>query len=172
MRGLLAGLIVLVVVAAGYGRQNAAPAEPAAVAVGELPAELPRGSGPRLIVPEELRFHGEIAEGELIRFRIRIAIGGDETLELREIQPGCLCTRVHSDPPTLAPDQRGDITLIFDSAWDGPGTHGEAINFVTNDPRYGETRPPLAADRWVFFDVTPAPETSVPPPANAGSTRR
>lgn len=169
MRRLLAGCGVLIVLVSGCGRGGAPPPEPPAAAVGELPADLPRGAGPRLIVPEELRFRGNIAEGELIRFRIPIANGGDETLELRDIQPGCLCTRVHSYPPTLAPGQRGDVTLIFDSAWDGPGAHGEAINFITNDPRYGETRPPLAADRWVFFDVTGATGTSVPP-ADAGST--
>lgn len=112
------------------------------------------------MVPTDLHYHGTLPDDVTIQFAIPIANAGSAPLELHDVQPGCLCTRVESYPATLAPGDRSEIRFRFDTSWDGPGLHGEAINFVTNDPHYGTTRPPLQADRWVFFQVGPTSPSS------------
>lgn len=128
--------------------------------VGILPTTLPHREGPALVVPKELRYPGTLPDNTTVQFAIPIANGGSERLELHDVQPGCMCTRVESYPKELAPADRGEIRFRFDTSWDGPGLHGEAINFITNDPQFGEKRPPLQGDRWVFFQVEPARTTS------------
>ena len=151
-RSRIAALTLAFAVASAACSHTSPPTAPAAI--GSLPEQLPRGRGPRLVVPKELRLARQVPEAMYL-FEVPVANGGDRSLDIREVRTGCLCTGVRSYPRRLRPGERGMVAFRFDSSWDGPGEHGDAIDFVTNDPAYGDTRLPMAHDRWVFFTVGP-----------------
>lgn len=154
-------LLAFVVLALVAGRTQGADSRDAdainAGTIGSLPVHLAsHATGARLVVPNELRFNRPVPDNAIVTFAVPIANTGDRTLRLHEIRTGCLCTRVDRYPRTVAPGSRAKVEFRFDSSWDGPGEHGEAIDFVTNDPRFGTTRPLFAHDRWVTFTVIAA----------------
>ena len=163
----LVGLLALAVVLAGCGLTLGGA--PASLAAHPPPMDLgliqgsPRptdrsGVGPRLRLPRiPLEIPGQLPLGTVVRFVFPITNDGDEPLIVRASQPGCGCTQATIASAPIAPGQQALVQVTFDTTWDGPGSHWEAINFVTNDPAFGETRPPLHADLWFAVDVSEAP---------------
>lgn len=135
------------------------PASAAAVELGAIEGS-PRppdrtAHGPRLGLPSTpLEIPGQLTLGALVRFAFRISNDGDEALVVRAIRPGCGCTEASISSAPIEPGQSALVQVAFDTTWDGPGSHWEALNFVTNDPAFGETRPPLHVDLWFATEVS------------------
>lgn len=112
------------------------------------------GAGPHLRLPlTPLEIASPLRLGDVVRFAFPISNDGDTPLIVREVQPGCGCTQAAVSPAPIGPGQKALVEVTFDTSWDGPGQHWEALNFVTNDPAFGETRPPLHADLWFAVEV-------------------
>ncbi len=162
----LTGLLTLALGLAGCGAMAGAPAS---IAPSPPPIELgliqgsPRpmdriGAGPRLRLPQTpLEIPGPLPLGALARFAFSISNDGNQPLIVRAIRTGCGCTEARVSAAPIGPGQDAFVEVTFNTTWDGPGSHWEALSFVTNDPAFGETRPPLHADLWFAVDVSEAP---------------
>ncbi len=114
-------------------------------------------AGPQLVLPSTpLDLPGQLLLGSVVRFSFAISNVGAAPLVVSAVEPGCGCTRAEVAPHELLPGEAGLVNVTFDTNWDGPGPHWEALNFVTNDPQFGATRPPLHADLWFTVDVVDA----------------
>jgi hypothetical protein len=66
-----------------------------------------------------------------------------------------VCTKASARSRRLSPGQRSLVDVTFLTTVDGPGRHGEVIDFTTNDPVSGR-EPPILPELSFFVTVEPS----------------
>ena len=147
---------------AAPGTTDSPAASPQLIDLGVLQGVTPThnsGTGPRLALPPgPLAVPGQpFPLGAVVQFAFPIANDGTEPLTVSAIQANCECIRATIQSAPIAPGQSALVHIEFETVVDGPGADWETLTFVTNDPGYGATRPPLQADLRFAMSVIRAP---------------
>ena len=107
----------------------------------------PAASGPKIQFAGTVFDFGKVTSGEAVRHDFVFTNIGTDTLEIKEVRPGCGCTTAGNWDKRVEPGKTGAIPLQFNSAGFG-GT-------VTKSADYGASNPtatfhcPRADSEWV-----------------------
>lgn len=107
----------------------------------EAPGEPTNASPPPIIRFDQNEFHaGEAKPGTTISHDFAIYNDGESDLIIHDVVPGCGCS-VATFPKTLAPGEKGVITLMVDlySEWAGREVNKMAV-VLSNDPAAPHTK--------------------------------
>lgn len=140
---LLITLLSLVLVACGGA---GAAVEPPAAGV---PASAPAAGNPRVSLETDLLELGDLPNGVVAEREVAVANTGNAPLVVESVTTSCGCTSAVLEPMTLAPGERGNLRISFDSGAHGPDLRGELLRRViltTNDPAQPEAIVELKAN--------------------------
>jgi len=111
-------------------------------------------AGPRVQFAVTVFDFGKVTSGEVVRHDFVFTNIGTETLEIKEVRPGCGCTTAGNWDKQVEPGKTGAIPLQFNSAgFGGPVTKSASV--ICNDPGTTNVILQLAGIVWKPINATP-----------------
>lgn len=101
---------------AGAQEQTTTPPQPVSV---EIPTPPP--IGPKIQFANPIYDFGKVKAGDLVKYTYYFTNVGDQTLELKGVQPSCGCTTAGDWSKSVEPGQIGKVPIQFNSgSYNGP----------------------------------------------------
>ncbi|HWD19561.1 MAG TPA: DUF1573 domain-containing protein [Verrucomicrobiae bacterium] len=111
-------------------------------------------AGPKIIFDSQNYEFGKVTQGAFIRHDFVVSNGGNATLNITDVHPGCGCTTAGTWPHELAPGQSGIIPIQINSQ-NLSGKIRKSVTVSSNDKR-NPTMLELGGEVIKPVDITPA----------------
>jgi hypothetical protein len=111
--------------------------------------------GPRVQFAGTVFDYGKVESGELVKHDFIFTNTGNQTLEIREVRPGCGCTTAGSWDKLVEPGRTGKIPVQFNSA-SYSGLVQKTIFVSCNDASRININLQLSGTVWKPIDISPA----------------
>jgi hypothetical protein len=97
------------------------------------PAKSDNTPGPKIVLEPKSLDLGKIKQGTVKSIELGLINGGEGTLEIRQVQPSCGCTAALVSKKTLAPGEKGIVSITFNST-NFRGKVEKHVAISSNDP--------------------------------------
>ena len=111
--------------------------------------------GPRISFESPARELGRISAGQVLKLTYSFTNTGDQTLEIRAVQPSCGCTTAGTWDRRVEPGQTGAIPIQLNTP-NYSGALSKTIVVTCNDPTHPSTVLQLKGTVFKPVEVTPA----------------
>jgi len=139
------------------GALASATPSPAQINVAPPPgpaATPPAVSGARIAFAKPTFDFGKVESGQPVKHDFIFTNTGNQTLEIREVRPGCGCTTAGTWDKLVEPGKTGKIPIQFNSAGYG-GPVQKSISVTCNDAAQPNVNLQLTGTIWKPIDISP-----------------
>lgn len=117
-------------------------------------AASPAAIGPRIEFAELNYEFGKVDSGEVVKHDFVFTNTGDQTLEIKDVRPGCGCTTAGNWDKQVEPGKTGKIPIQFNSGGYSGVVH-KPVTVLCNDPTKQSLSLGLQGTIWRAFEIIP-----------------
>jgi hypothetical protein len=99
----------------------------------QTPEKQDNATAPKIVLQPKSLDLGKIKQGTIKSIELGLINGGEGTLEIRQVQPSCGCTAALVSKKSLAPGEKGIVSITFNST-NFRGKVEKHVAISSNDP--------------------------------------